>query len=103
VYNIKYNADGTVEQYKARLVVLGNNHIQGIDSTETFAPVGCMVIVRYILTIAISKGWGLYQMDVHNAFLYGDLDEDIYMKPLPGFSPPSSNLWPSTSSKTVVF
>ena len=46
-----------------------------------------MVTVRCILTVAISKGWGLHQIDVHNAFFQGNLDEDIYMKPPPSFSP----------------
>jgi len=81
VYKIKYNADGTVDRYKGRLVVLANNPVEGVDFNESFTPVACMVTMRCILTIAISEGWGVHQMDVHNAFLHGDLDEDIYIKP----------------------
>jgi len=92
VYKIKYNADGSIERYKARLVVLGNHQVEGIDYNETFAPVARMVTVRCILTIVVSKGWSLHQMDVHNTFLHGDLNEDIYMKPLLGFSPTSPHL-----------
>ena len=92
VYKIQYNADGSIERYKARLVVMGNHQIEGVDYNETFAPVARMVTVRCVLTIAISKGWELHQMDVHNAFLHGDLDEDIYMRPPPGFDPPAPNL-----------
>jgi len=51
-----------------------------------------MVIVCCILTIVVSKGWGLHQMDVYNVFLHGDLDKDIYMKPPPRFDPPSPYL-----------
>jgi len=67
--------------------MLGNNLVEGINFNETFAPVAHMARVRCILTIAISKGWGLHQMDIHNVFFHGDLDKDIYMKPPLGFSP----------------
>ena len=67
VYKIKYHADGTIERYKARLVVLGNTQVEGEDFHETFAPVAKMTTVRCLLSIAISKGWELHQMDVHNA------------------------------------
>jgi len=78
VYKIKYNADGSIERFKARLVTLGNHQVEGEDFNETFAPVAKMFTVCTLLTITTAKGWSLHQMDVHDAFFHGDLQEDIY-------------------------
>jgi hypothetical protein len=91
VYSIKLRSDGTLDRYKAQLVALGNMQEYEVDYEETFAPVAKMTIVRTVISIVVSQGWPLHQMDVKNAFLHGDLKEDIYMTPPPGlFSSPSS-------------
>ena len=70
-------------------MILGNKQVEGIDYNETFAPIATMVIVRTFLAFAAAKGWELHQMDVHNAFLHGELDEKVYMQMSPGFASPT--------------
>lgn len=91
VFRIKLKADGTLERYKARLVVVGNNQVEGIDYGETFAPVAKMTTVRIFLDIAAKQDYEVHQMDVHNAFLHGDLDEEVYIKFPLGFCSDSDN------------
>ncbi|MCO5606801.1 hypothetical protein L7F22_060992 [Adiantum nelumboides] len=85
VYKVKHNSYGSVSRYKARLVGKGYAQTYGIDYEETISPIAKMAIVRAIIVVAAAKGWILHQMDVKNAFLHGDLQEEVYMKQPPIF------------------
>ena len=85
VFRTKYNTDGSVSKYKTHLVAKGFHQTTGIDYSETFSPVVKSSTVRVILSLAVMQGWNVRQIDVNNAFLNGDLTEDVYMQQPEGF------------------
>ena len=66
-------------------MIFSDHQVEGIDYTETFTPIAKMVTMRIFLVVAATMQWELHQMDVHNAFLHGDLQEKVYMKMPLGF------------------
>jgi hypothetical protein len=85
VYRVKTNVDGSVDRFKARLVAKGYSQQAGIDYTETFSPVARLDTVRALLSVAAAEHLNLCQFDVKTAFLYGTIDEVIYMQQPEGF------------------
>ncbi|PKU71144.1 Retrovirus-related Pol polyprotein from transposon TNT 1-94 [Dendrobium catenatum] len=81
----KFNSDGTVSRFKARLVAQGNRQEHGLDYEETFSPVAKLPTIRVLFTVALYNGWQVQQLDVTNAFLHGSLEETVFMRQPKGF------------------
>ncbi|GJW62945.1 putative ribonuclease H-like domain-containing protein [Tanacetum coccineum] len=88
VYRNKRDERGVVVRNKARLVAQGYTQEEGIDYDEVFAPVARIEAIRLFLAFASFMGFIVYQMDVKSAFLYGTIDEEVYVSQPPGFVDP---------------
>jgi len=69
-------------------VAKGFSYIHDLDFEDTISPMVRPAIVQIILSIAVTSGWLLYQLDVQNAFLHGHLSELVYMDQPPGYTDP---------------
>ena len=101
VFSLKVNTNGTVPRSKARLVAKDYAQTYGIDYSDTFSLVVKLTSIRLFLSMAATHNWSLHQLDIKNAFLHGDLQEEVYME-----QPPSSSkifVWFETESKCVVW
>ena len=85
VYTVKISPDGRVDRLKACLVAKGYPRIYSFDYYDTFSPIGKMTSICLLLSMAAMSSWPLYQLDIKNAFLHGDLIEEVYMEQPPGF------------------
>ena len=85
VFTVKVNPDGSMARLKARLVAKGYAQTYGVDYSETFSPVAKLSFVYLFISLAATYSWALHKLDIKNAFLCGDLHEEVYMEQPPGF------------------
>nr|GEY06975.1 putative ribonuclease H-like domain-containing protein [Tanacetum cinerariifolium] len=84
----KSDAKGIVVRNKAKLLAQGHRQEEGIDYDEVFAPVARIEAIRLFLAFASYMGFMVYQMDVKSVFLYGRIDEEVYVTQPKGFVDP---------------
>ncbi|GAU17773.1 hypothetical protein TSUD_171610 [Trifolium subterraneum] len=85
VYKLKQNPEEQVIKHKERLVAKGFLQKQGLDYDEVFSPMARHETIRLVITLACSRRWSMFHLDVKSAFLNGPLEEDVYMKQPPSF------------------
>ena len=90
IFKRKMKVDGSIDKFKARLVIQGFRQKEGIDYFDTYAPVARISTIRLLVAMASIHKLLIHQMDVKTAFLNGDLDEEIYMKQPEGYSLPGN-------------
>jgi hypothetical protein len=86
VFWVKRKADGSLDWYKAGLVAKGFHQQLGIDYGEAYSPIIKLTTVCIVLSVALSNGWPIHQIDIYNVFLHGDISEVLYVSQPLGFA-----------------
>lgn len=85
IHTVKMKADGSVDKLKSRWVAKGYEQEEGVDFIETYSHVVRTSTIRIVLNVSVAKNWKVRQFDVKNAFLHGELLEDVFVEQAPGF------------------
>ena len=84
MFALKFKPDNSIDKFKARLVVDGSGQQEGVDFSDTYASTAGKTTIRMFLALVCVLGLHMHQLDVTTAFLYGDVDREIYMHQPPG-------------------
>ena len=86
VFRIKYNADGSIDKFKSRLVACGYNQVKGVNFENTYSPVARLTSIKTMLALAAKRGMKIMQLDFDSAYLQAPLTEyDVYIEQPPGY------------------
>ena len=83
------------------MVAKGYSQVEGIDYTNTYAPVARMESMQTLLHVSALLDWEIHQLDIKTTFLHGDLEEEIYMEQLEGCQEPGKEDWVCKLNKTL--
>ncbi|KAL0282934.1 UNVERIFIED_CONTAM: Retrovirus-related Pol polyprotein from transposon TNT 1-94 [Sesamum angustifolium] len=102
IFKKKLKPDGTVDKFKAKLVARGFKQKEGIDYFNTYSPVARLTTIRVLIALDSVYNLSIHQMDVKTAFLYGELEEEIYMDQPEGFVAHGSCIEIITETKSFL-
>ena len=88
IFKRKMKPDGTIDKYKAKLIVKGYREKEDLDYFDTYSPVTRITSIRMLIALAAVYDLKIHQMDVKTTFLNGELEEEIYMEQPEGFIVP---------------
>ncbi|KAL6962028.1 hypothetical protein U1Q18_052472 [Sarracenia purpurea var. burkii] len=85
VYAVKYISDGSVDRFKTCLMTEGYTQTCGVNYMETFSWVARLNYVRFLLSVAVNRSGPLYQLNIKNAFIHDNLQDEVHMDQPPDF------------------
>ena len=103
MFVVKFNLDGSIARLKARFFAKGYAQTYKVDYSDTFSLVAKLTSIRLFISLGASYDWDLHQLDIRNAFLHRDLQEEVYMEQPLGFVTQGGDREGTSSSEIFVW